>query len=103
MAMTHKVYDNVTQRLNQKNKELVRRMDELGYTSLGYEGTYLVKGRTIYMNPRFGTSLGYEKIATFTKATLEQVEKDIVKDINETIEYFEKSYEAKKIKGLQNV
>jgi len=97
MSITLKVKHNVLQRLNQKNKELVKRMDELGYTSLGHEGTYLIKGRTIYMKPRFGSSLGNEKIATFTKATLEQVQEDIVRDINETVEYFENAYEAKKI------
>jgi len=93
--MLTKAQCNTTERLNQKNKELVQKMDELGFTSLGHEGTYLIIGRTIFMKPRICATLGNEKIATFTRATLHQVEEKIINDIENTIKYFQDVYDKK--------
>jgi thermostable 8-oxoguanine DNA glycosylase len=82
--------------LNAKNEELVKKMDELGYTSLGHKGEYFVRGRTIF-KVKFASILNSGKISSFTKGTLEEVQKEILADIEDTKQYFIRASKEDKV------
>lgn len=83
----------VIKNLDSKQKELVEKMDELGFTSLGHKGDYIARGRTIFMRSIFDSH--GKKIATFTKASLKEVESEIVAKIEKTKQYFIDASEVK--------
>lgn len=75
----------MTQRLDDRRQRMCAEITELGFTSLGFEGRYTVRGRTLYFVP---TILAETKVAVFTRATMEQVERDEVSSMQAREEYF---------------
>lgn len=87
--------DTLIKELNEKNKEVVKHIESVGLTSLGYKAEYYSKGRTIYkgtyVNPKYSNPI---KVGVFTKAKGEDIYKQLIKkEIIDIIESF-KSQEA---------
>jgi thioesterase domain-containing protein len=77
---------NIVSELNAKNKELVKEMDNLGFTSLGHKAEYYFKGRTIYKNEYANHSV---KVGVVIKANAETIKDELIeKEIHSVIEYF---------------
>lgn len=81
--------------LNTKNKELVKEMDNLGFTSLGHKAEYYFKGRTIYKNEYANHSV---KVGVVTKANAGTIKDELIeKEFNSVLEYFRKAKADKNI------
>ena len=90
---------DIVNELNNKNKELVREMDNLGFTSQGHKAEYYSQGRTIYKgtfsNHKYLNPL---KVGVFIKDRAEQIRLELIeKEIDSVLEYFRKAKSDKNI------
>lgn len=85
--------------LNTKNEELVKEMDNLGFTSLGHKAEYYSKGRTIYKGTYANIKyLNPVKVGVVTKANAETIKDELIKkEIDSVLEYFRNAKANKNI------